>query len=171
MNPAAPVTRIKSGLRPLRCTNRLGHAAERILWPRSCERRRVRLHGLVGRCGAELRHLASQPFDFLGQQVVLVELAAKEGRGDVDLLLDSVRREDVEVACLVVAVLEVAGLDPPLLDQRAEAIVDLAEADAELAGELALRRLGVVGQIAEKPVTDFSTDTCGHGLYRSISAE
>src|SRR4051812_15014291 len=129
MNPAAPVTRIKraapaDGLRPLRCTNRPERAVERIRSPR-CVVPRGRLRGLVGGCRAELRYLARQPLDLLGQQVVLVELSAEEGRGDVNLLLQPLGREDVEVACLVLVVAEVARLDPTLGHEGPEAVVDL----------------------------------------------
>src|SRR5437764_11647736 len=154
MKPAAPVTRIgrappPSVYEPTDAGGGTDPFTTFSLSPPS------RLRGLVGRRGAELRHLARQALDFLLQQVVLVELSPEEGGGDVDLLLDSLRREDVEVTCLVIAVAEVAGLDPALLHQRAEAIIDFADADAELAGELALRGIGVVAQILQQPVTDF----------------
>ena len=44
----------------------------------------------------------------------------------------------------MVAALEVLRLDPALGEQRLQQVVRLAEADAELARELALRILGVL---------------------------
>src|SRR5262245_44717465 len=105
MKPAAPVTRIGRAPPPS------------VYKPTGTDGGTVPFttqdSGLGG--GAQLRHLLREPLDLLLQQVVLVELAPEEGGGDVDLLLDSLRREDVEVSRLVVAVAEVARLDPPLL--------------------------------------------------------
>src|SRR5438876_7582416 len=100
MKPAAPVTRIGRAPPPS-VYNPTGPGGGTVPCTTSCWSRRIRLRGLVGRCGAELRHLARQTLNFLLQQVVLVELSPEEGRGDIDLLFDSFRRKDVEVTCLV----------------------------------------------------------------------
>ena len=53
------------------------------------------------------------------------------------------------IAKLLAAVLH---LDPAFVDERIEAVVEPAGAGAELAGDLALRQVGVVLQHAQHPV-------------------
>ena len=53
---------------------------------------------------------------------------------------------------LVVAVAEVARLDPALLDEGADAVIDLAQAHAQLAGEFALGEAGARVEQAQEAV-------------------
>jgi len=70
-------------------------------------------------------------------------LAPEKGEGDAGFFLQPGRGEDVGVLALVRVLAEVAELDQPLFDQRAQAVVGLAEADAQLGRELALAEAGV----------------------------
>ena len=93
--------------------------------------------------------------DLLSQPIVFIALTAEEGARDVDLFLDAARSEDVQVRRFVVAVAEVANLDPPLLDERLEAVVGLANAHAEGARHLSLGGGGMLLEILEEAVSDF----------------
>ena len=55
--------------------------------------------------------------------------------------------EMVEVGPLVVTLLEALDPDPALVSQGPEAVVDLAQADAEFIGQLSLVDMGVVVQL------------------------
>ena len=81
---------------------------------------------------------------------VLAFLARQERLRQAQPVADAARRQHVEVAELVVAALEVLRLDPALGEQRLQQVVRLAEADAELARELALRVLGVLLEQAQQ---------------------
>ena len=74
------------------------------------------------------------------------------------------RRQRVEVAELVVAALEVLRLDPALGEQRLQQVVRLAEADAELARELALRILGMLVEQRSKATAESSSDAEESGM-------
>src|SRR5690348_17129922 len=65
-------------------------------------------------------------------------------------MADSRRCQHVEIAELAVAALEVLRLDPALGQQRLQHVVRLAEADPQLARELALRILRVLLEEAEQ---------------------
>ena len=62
---------------------------------------------------------------------------------------------------LVVAVAEVARLDPAFLDQRADAVVDLPEAHAHFAGEFALGKLGARFEQPQEAVVGFLHSVLG----------
>jgi hypothetical protein len=72
-----------------------------------------------------------------------------------------VGREDVGVRELPLAVAKRAGLHEAFGDERTKAVVDLAETDAEGTGEIALRGLGLVGELFEKAVADFVAEWVG----------
>src|SRR5687768_9327379 len=84
-------------------------------------------------------HLAGETLDLGGKRLILGKLSTKEGRGHSNLFLEPLRREDVRIRELVRTLPEVTHLHPSSLDQRAHAVVDLADADAKLAGKLTLR--------------------------------
>ena len=56
---------------------------------------------------------------------------------------------------LVVAVAEVARLDPAFFDEGVDAVVDLAQAHAHFAGEFALGELGARFEQAQEAVVGF----------------
>src|SRR4030095_1295639 len=88
-------------------------------------------------------HVVPDLLDFRVQLFVFAQLALQEPERDARLLLDAARREVVGVENLVLVAAEVGDLDQSALDQRLEAIVGLAEADAERARDLALTELGI----------------------------
>jgi hypothetical protein len=75
--------------------------------------------------------------------------------GDLRFLLYPTRRQQVGIGGFVVGVFKVIDLDPAAIDQRFEAVVGLAEADAQLLCEFALRDLGVALDLAEDSQMDF----------------
>src|SRR6266513_1573250 len=97
-------------------------------------------------------HLALELFNFLLDRLVLLDLASQEARRGADLFPRALRRQVIRVGELVVAVAKIAHLDEAPLEQRAQAEVDLANAHAELPGELALRELGVRCEQLQQPV-------------------
>src|SRR6185437_2177628 len=86
---------------------------------------------------------AAQLLDLGAQFLVLAYLPAQEVHGNFGLFLYSAGRQEVHVGHLVAAVLEVDGLDPTPGYQRAQAVVDLPEADTELARYIALAHFGI----------------------------
>jgi len=84
------------------------------------------------------------------QQFPFQETHRKSG-----FLLNPMGREQITIRHLVLTVLEVLGLDPALVDQRTQAVVDLAQAHAELFGELALRDLWILLDQLDDLVGDF----------------
>src|SRR5699024_10210355 len=63
--------------------------------------------------------------------------------------------ESVQVGAFVLAVLEVRCLDVAFVQQGFEAVVDLADADAEFPGQCALGGCGIVGKMAQDQVVRF----------------
>jgi hypothetical protein len=102
--------------------------------------------------GAEF---APEFFDFLQQGLVFFKLPLEESTGQARFGGNAGRGQDVQVAMLGMAGLEITGLDPALVDQRLEAVIGLAEADAEFLRKLALGDLGIVFQSAEEVVAGF----------------
>ena len=78
------------------------------------------------------------------QLLILRHLPFQEALGQHSFLLDALGRKQVEVAGAVLAVAEVVGLDPAAFNQCAQAVVHLADADAEGLGEFALRQVGLL---------------------------
>src|SRR5687768_6445810 len=78
---------------------------------------------------------ASQFFDFPLELLVLRHLSLQKAGGCAHLLLGPLGGEVVGVRELVLAVAEIADLEEALVQQGAQAEVDLADADAELLGE------------------------------------
>src|SRR6266567_7200129 len=135
MNPAAPVTNISidclsppGGLRPLRCPNRMFRAGF-VSRSASPQEPPLRVFG----SGGQLAYFVREAFDLLRQEVVLLEFPPKEVERDRYLLLDALRREEIDVRRLVLVVAEVADLHQALIHERAEAVVHPSDADAELA--------------------------------------
>jgi hypothetical protein len=82
--------------------------------------------------------------DLSSQLLVFPKLPIEKAAGNACLGSKPLGRQAVEIAPFVAAVPEVAGLDVSLVDQCTQAIMGLAQADAEFAGKrpLAQIRLG-----------------------------
>jgi hypothetical protein len=80
---------------------------------------------------------------------MLLNLALQEALGDSGLGGKAGRGQLVEIAMLGPAFAEVSGLDPSALDEGSEAVIGLAEADAELARKRALAEIRLGFQRAE----------------------
>ena len=105
--------------------------------------------------------------DLLADRFVLSDFPLQEADGDARPFPDAMGRQNVNVGALVAAVEEGVGLEDALIDQRLEAEIDLAKADAELARDLALADRGVVLDQAQDAVARFVGESEGHGGIRS----
>src|SRR5260221_5088325 len=150
----------RDGLRPLRCTNRRDKHGKRPA--QHCSLAGTAASGGPVRRSLETTHFVGRFLDLLRQPIVFIALSAEEGARDVELLLDTARSEDVQVRRFVVAVAEVTNLYPPLLDERLEAVVGLADADPEDACHLPLRGGGVLLDITEKAAADLVSRLVTH---------
>ena len=88
-------------------------------------------------------NLAPQLFNFFFEGLIFRDLACKEMRRRPGFFGDTAVGQKVNVGLLVLAVPEVVGLDQAFVDQRLQAVVNLAEADAERAPEAALAHLWI----------------------------
>src|SRR5690606_35004656 len=79
----------------------------------------------------------------------------QEPEGDPGLLLEALGSKVVRVAALVGIIAEVVDLDPAAAHDGAQAVVDLAQADTELARELALTAVRISLQRLEQAIADF----------------
>ena len=97
---------------------------------------------------------------------VFGNFTAEEAGRNVGFVFEAGWSQDVGVAGFVGALFEVSGLDPAFGDQDFEAVVDFAEADAEIAGEFALGDVGGFFEAFEElvgyGVVEFGDS---HGLY------
>lgn len=108
--------------------------------------------------------LDAQAGDFPFKLFVFGDLAGEEAGGDARFGFDALRCEQVGVGELVLVVLEVVGLDPALVEQCAQAVVDFAEADAEGFGELTLADLRALREELEEAVVGFVAHGTGGTL-------
>ena len=126
----------------------------------SCRDRRGRTKGrgyiAARRLASRLTlRLDADLFDLASERLVFPHLALQELNRDSRLFLDTTGRQQVHVRRLVAAVLEVRRLDPPLVDQALQAVVDLAEAETKLLRNLTLTQLRVRLEEFKQLVTDF----------------
>ena len=98
---------------------------------------------------------------------MLGDLVLQESSGDAGFFGHSGGRQLVEVAVFVLAAAEVAGLDPALVDQRLEAVVGLAQADADLLGQRALADFRVGFQGPEQAKAGFQVQERGFRVQGS----
>ena len=94
-------------------------------------------------------HFRYERFNFCLKLVVLCYLTFKESASQQGLLSNTLWREHIYVAKLVLALAEVLNLDPTFVDKRFQAVVQTAGADAQFFSNLALRHVGVVLQHAQ----------------------
>ncbi len=87
--------------------------------------------------------------DFRAQSLVLCLLALQEASGESGFVVDAFGGEYVQVAALVRAFTEIFGFDQALFDQSLQAVVHLAQADTQCAGELTLADIRVGLQCLE----------------------
>src|SRR5699024_1551576 len=92
-------------------------------------------------------NLLAQLFDFCRQALVFGLFAGQKTLGRSAFGGDAGRGEFVQVSAFVFAVFEVGGLDVAFVQQGFEAVVDLADANAEFLGQLALGHAGVGFQV------------------------
>ena len=78
-----------------------------------------------------------------------MHLALKESARELYFSGQALWRDHVDVSKLVLALAEVLHFNPALVDERLEAVVQPAGADAEFFGDLALGHVGVVLQHAQ----------------------
>lgn len=116
--------------------------------------------------------LAAQLRELSLGSLELVHLALDEAGSEMGAVGDAFRGEDVHIAKFVLRGLEIGELYMALVDQRLNAKVDGAEADAQLLGNLALRGIGMAFKQAQDPEVhvfaqsgDLVTDH-GVGRYR-----
>jgi hypothetical protein len=107
-----------------------------------------------------------QPLDLLDQAFMLLELSLQEALGDSCLGRNAGRGQLVQVAVLGLALAEIAGFDPSPLDQRPQAVVGLAEADAELSRKVALTEIRLGFQGAEDGQAGFEVQEIVSGDSR-----
>jgi len=96
--------------------------------------------------------LSLQCFNFGFERFKFVHFALQESAREGGFLCDAAGGQDVDVAKFVFRLAEVLHLDPAFVDERPQAVVQAAGADAQLLGDLALRQVGVVLQHAQHPV-------------------
>jgi hypothetical protein len=96
--------------------------------------------------------LSLQYFNFGFERFKFVHFALQKSARQGGFLGDAAGGQDADVAEFVFRLAEVLYLDPAFVDEGIEAVVQAAGADAELAGDLALRQVGVVLQHAQHPV-------------------
>ena len=70
-------------------------------------------------------------------------ITLEEGLGDAGFFFHSGGGEQVSILAFVLVFAEVAQLDQTFFDQGAQAVVGLAEADAQLRGKLSLAEAGL----------------------------
>ena len=87
--------------------------------------------------------------DLLLNALVFLHLPAQEGGRELRLLVHPLRGQHVCIFTFVVGFIEVLELDVSLLDQGADGVVDLAEADAVPLRKLPLGYIGIPGQIPQ----------------------
>ena len=92
---------------------------------------------------------AFQGFDLAPDGFEFGFLALEEGKGDAGFFFQPGGGEEVDVLALALVFAEVAELDQALFNQGAQAVVGLAQADAQLRGKLALAEAGVGLQVLE----------------------
>lgn len=92
---------------------------------------------------------ALQGFDLALDGLEFGFLALEEGKGDAGFFFHPGGGEEVDVLALALVFAEIAELDQSLFNQGAQAVVDLAQADAQLRGKLALAEAGVGLQVLE----------------------
>ena len=108
-----------------------------------------------------MSEVSLQSLNLLLNLLMLLQLPLQKPPRHPRLFRHSGRGELVEVGALVLAVAEVLHLYPSLVLESLQAIVELAQAVAELGGELALGEVGVVLQGAEELV---AVGVCEHGV-------
>ena len=106
----------------------------------------------AAQCVRASYHLQVLPdvFDFGFQGFVFGHLAPEEAFGQPGAAVDTGGGEHVQVAFFVGALAEVPGLDQAFVHQRLQAVVDLAQTDAQLVGQLPLADIGVLLQGAQE---------------------
>ena len=90
-------------------------------------------------------NLHPQPFVFL-------HLVLEESHGDARLFLHAARGEQVGISKLVFVIAEVADLEAAFCDQRIQAKIDFAKADAQPFRQISLRKAGIIFQRLEQTV-------------------
>ncbi len=106
----------------------------------------------MGLVGSGVRSFGLQELDFGFERFKLVHFALQKSARQGGFLGDAAGGQDVDVAKFVFRLAEVLHLDPTFVDECPQAVVQAAGADAQLAGDLALRQVGVVLQHAQHPV-------------------
>src|SRR3989338_2849386 len=86
------------------------------------------------------------------QPLIFIHLYLQELHRHASPLLDTFRRKQIGIRQLVVAVAEIIDLQATLLDQRVEAEINLAEADAHAFRQISLGKAGVIFQCFEQAV-------------------
>ena len=93
-----------------------------------------------------------------------MHLAPQEGHRDARLGIESLRCKHIQIGALVLRVGEISHLDEAFLYQSFQAVIGLAEAYAQVLGQLALGDVGVLLKMAQRLEVDFLVD--GPGLPR-----
>src|SRR5437867_3195975 len=119
---------------------------------------------------AALVELAIEPLDLRGNRVVLLHLPSEESVCNVDFFFNSFGRKDVRVRQLLPAAAKVPHLHEALGDQRFDAVIDLADADAKMLRQLALRCFRMLLEIAQEPISHLVCNGATHGVqWRSMA--
>ena len=106
----------------------------------------------MGLVGSGVRSFGLKELDFGFERFKFVHFALQKSAREGGFLGDAAGGQDVDVAEFVFRLAEVLHLDPAFVNQRPQAVVQAAGADAQLLGDLALRQVGVVLQHAQHPV-------------------
>lgn len=89
-----------------------------------------------------LLRLSLQGLDFGLERFKFVHFALQKSARQGCFLGDAAGGQDVDVAEFVFRLAEVLHLDPAFVDDRPQALVQAAGADAQLLGNLSLRQVG-----------------------------
>ncbi len=95
--------------------------------------------------------LGGQAVDFGAQGFVFGLFALQKPAGERDFFQNALRGQHVDVAKFVLGMAEVLHLDPAFVDERIEAVIEPAGADAQLLRDFTLRQVRVVLQHAQHP--------------------
>jgi hypothetical protein len=106
--------------------------------------------GARGAASSQLR-LALEPIDLAAQRLVFGRLALKKAQGVARLFAQTLGGDGVEIGPLVRAIAKVVDLDEPAVDERSQAIVDLADADTQLLRQPPLGDAWIALQLAQDP--------------------
>src|SRR5699024_6348074 len=98
---------------------------------------------------------APQVFNFCREALIFGLFARQKAAGRPAFRGNTSWCELVQIAAFIFVVLEVGGLNVAFVEQRLEAVVGFAQADAELPGQLALRCARVCFQAAQERVAGF----------------